>query len=583
MHEKADGGFGSSFKRRLGHGLPAVLLLSLLTVVLHHLHLGEVSDGWFMRDAMQTVLGSKYGDDQAELTMSPPAQAIQVLKASTLLRVLALEHNGGGLTQADLDRVGGVRPIDRDSLAGLLQALASRIGAAPPGVEQPRVVAIDVDIAPIASGASCERTEAMSSALEALRQHVQVIAIALDRSDERQRTCRNQFMREACSVKTRAGESHEYSLHFALPHLFHKTHGYALDFPYGKKDKNSSAIAVFPSLGNLLYLAMQGKRSDAENASLAALCTEVSASVPPAHDRLLDRIVDEGSGPVLSAFQMRRINWRQLESDAMRFTYLQAGAAMPGAALLTQAVHELQPQQLAAGAIVLGVDGGSRHDKFDGASGTPDPISGPMMHALVARSSAEEQIENPSWSFAVDAAVGVIFVLLWSSIFAALEGLTRDSGWRRLLSWAIAAVPPLLALGLGWGVMRFVSPSLLEHDIWANPAYVLGGLVLHAYVEAWHVYAPHEARPRPGFDFSFGAAGLWRQGWRPSQPWDAWVVNGLCLAVAGAGIGLLLWHGRHGWPAAAFSILLIVGSLHYSRRQAWPSPKNAPVAPAAGA
>ncbi len=579
---------------RFLHGLPAVLLLTLLTVIVHKFHAFDAFDSWFTRQSVQVLLTARHELSEPVIpTAGQRDDVIQVVEVGTALRIQALEHDGKNLKQTELDRIGGVRPIDRDKLADLIEALAAALPIDDP---KPAVVAIDIDVAPLFD-APCDPLPAsvfqpptpprIAEALNTLREKVHVIVIAMSRPEKSQRRCRNNFMvRVGCTMSSPARVDHPRNgLYFASPRLFHDHYDYALKYPFDALQSPHSldklfdwfpwrlnarptpapvADAPFPALGNLINLRLKANPDDREMASLTALCRE--ARRPGPENDLLEDSIDEGRFE-LDAFEPRRVNWKLLDGDGIRSTLLSNDevdrADGPIKALVPLASHVLRSR-----VIILGVDGGSRHDRFDAATVAPDPISGALMHALVAKSSAEPVQENASIAFSIDALVGIAFVTLWAATVVLLARVAQRSRLPSTFGWLAAAMPIVLALGIGWVVTYALSPWLLEHwNLWSNPAYVLGGLVLHAYLEAWRENWPDvKVHHRHLPDFSFGATKLAR--WRWSS--DDAVIATFCGAIAITGIALLFSHReKHGhWAATAAAALFILSFVVHRRRKA---------------
>jgi hypothetical protein len=69
--------------------------------------------------------------------------------------------------------------------------------------QAPRVLAIDMDLAPLPGDSKAVR-DAMVAALDALRRHVHVVTIVLDRVDDEARSRRNEFMKASRWTAKRA-------------------------------------------------------------------------------------------------------------------------------------------------------------------------------------------------------------------------------------------------------------------------------------------------------------------------------------------------------------------------------------------
>lgn len=552
---------------RFLHGLPAVLLLTLLTVVVHATHAFDSFDSWFVRHSVRLLLAAQHSDPAADEVpvRKGDANAIQVIQASTWLRVRALEHDGKDLEQAELDRVGGVRPMDRARLAALINALATALPSPAVGAA-PRVVAIDIDVAPLLAGCSAANPQSRAAqtpihdALNALREKAHVIVIALSRPDLAQRICRNTFMARARCTTTE-NWSAAGQLHFASPRLFHAHDDYALKYPFDA----AAAGDPFPGLGNLIHLRLHDRNDAKHMSALTALCREATAA-GGALELLEDRVEQGGLEPGKVEYKWRRLNWKLLDDDRIRSTVLSKDEVQLDRDDRIVALHPLAPGVLDSRVIILGVDGGLRHDRFDAAAATPDPVSGALMHALVALSSDEPVYENESIAFAFDALIGMGFVAAWAILAVLLARVAAASTLTGTVGWLAAAMPILLALGIGWIAMNRLSPLALERwSLWANPAYVLGGLVLHAYLEAWRETWPDVKVHHPHLpDFSFGAGRLSRG----RGSFDDALIALFGVVVAITGIVLLFSHGEeHGpWAAAATAALCLL-SFHVHRRR----------------
>src|SRR3954468_18482346 len=90
---------------------PFVLLLTLITVSLHQTHLLDVTDSFFMRWAVQDYLFQDASKDGAGKRESA-ADRIQIIEASPAMRIAELEAEVASASV--VERVGGVRPLDRD-------------------------------------------------------------------------------------------------------------------------------------------------------------------------------------------------------------------------------------------------------------------------------------------------------------------------------------------------------------------------------------------------------------------------------------------------------------------------------------
>ena len=468
--------------------LPLVLVLSFLTVILHHHGLLDVTDSFFMRWAVQDYLTEPDPDDKGlplSRPRSPQSDRIQVLEASAAMRVRELEPQRPD--SSDIERVGGVRPIDRAKLANVLTQLAELLdqrvhprSGSNSGL--PKLIAIDVDVTPLGEK---DDGRLMIQALHRLRKHASVVTLAMERPTAAQRLARNRFMlKAACTQK---GTETTKALYFASPGIFparfRNYQTFPVTFPFLAETASSfqPAGTHFPSLSNLLHLSQdEGAKGDGRRA-LTLLCDQ--AAHPPAGEGLiLQDIVAQGShGFDDRLYGALATNWTLQKTDLIGWATLESRAHLklkPASADWKRADALLD-----AGVLLISVDGGDGHDKFSIPSLSHEPVSGAMVHALQALSVKDgRQLHNHSGrAFLVDVAIGFVFLLAWYPVRWLVHALPKV-----LVPIFHAAAPLALALAGGWLYAKFGAPWLLGQGYWATPAYVLAGLVLHAYVEAAH-------------------------------------------------------------------------------------------------
>lgn len=498
--------------------IPFVIFLTLGSVILHHKHLLDVTDSFFLRWAVQDYLIDQSPQEGKATRREDPGDRIQVLEASPAMRVAELE--AASASPEVIERVGGVRPLDREKLAGLLGKVADQLqeqashrpGGAAAGA-LPKVVAIDMDVAPLGE----DKAPAMVDALNRLRQHATVIAIVMERTLEKERSARNQFMRDAGCTRSDVPQSASdppNSLYFAspavFPKLFRNFETFPKDFPFGENThvKQSShrwqpVGTHLPSLSNLVYLSAWGANPDATPAAaLTLLCDQ--AWNPPAGGLLLQDIMmnvaaDACDTPKerprdcdfdLERYALRGTNWGLQKRDLVGWVPLDSAASLDARAA----------DLAGARVLLLAVDGGAGHDKFRVPTFTHRPMGGSQLHAWQAISARGEMNldAESARGLAVDVAVGTIFLLLWRPL-------------RRLGPLLPAALTPIfhaigplaVSIGVGYWYINHFAPMLIGEYIWVNPAYVLAGLALHAYVEGMHTPGPPEHH---ALDLTFGLA-----------------------------------------------------------------------------
>lgn len=485
------------FLEHLLRGLRMALVLTAVTQLLHAMHLDTLAsfDHRFTRAVVSRLLQHESIEDR------PAARhdllAVQQLEIGADLRVLALE--AGNADAATIRRLEGVRPIDRRAMAELLQQLARCLGDGERCIAagaKPRVLAIDVDLAPLPNDDATTRT-AMLQALTALRHHVAVVVIALDRGTNTEQQARNGFMAAAgCSstegsVAGRDKAAQQHGLYFASSRLVQREHEGPLYY-LTEARQPADPSPHFPTLGLLALLAAKPAPLDAdEQRSLTQLCTAAQAGPPElAEDRMSPADAPGYAVQQLEArYRRAYFNWPLLYSEALRFTPLGwDGQGRWSEQLLAQ----LREHRLQAPILVLNVDGGAGNDRFATPGALARPVGGATLHALQTL-SLQRPLNEASWQGALaDLLLGAGSVLLACMIHVYLLGTLHHHlpGLTRLV---LAATSVLLALLFSWLGVVLASwlMSRPEHPLWFNPMYVVLGMALHAFLEGWSSGAQH--------------------------------------------------------------------------------------------
>lgn len=454
---------------------------------------------------------------------APNELQVQQLEISAQFRVTQLEQRDG--VDSVIQRLGGVAPIDRGRMAEVLAALAERLpGRAADG--RPPVVAIDVDLAPLEGNATSEQQrEQMLDALGKLREKAHVIAVVLPRAGDPPgaRQARNCFMRQAACTRLVGAEAGERlddglcrmpsaalpagsnGLFFASPRLFHQTGSYPTKYPYRLRsgvDRGSGPAALppyFPSLGTLIQQqhkhgvthaipaarslpAAQAQGATDARLSLTALCEQAHA--PQEGQALLeDRMAGADADPIAKSYEEQRYSWRLLDDPRLQHTVIDGVAAIRDPTALDAAA-------LARPVMLIGIDGGTSYDKFGVAGISSQSISGAGLHALQAL-SVEWQPNALVQKFAgiaVDVGLGVAYSLSWLLLYQALLRPLR-ARMPVIGGWLVAGAPLALGVLLTWLCFKLVAIGM-EIDLWINPIYIVAGLLLGIYVDAWNDSEP---------------------------------------------------------------------------------------------
>lgn len=611
------GAFFGQVGRQVWNSLATLTFLTLAAVALHHFHVFDATEGVLRRMVLNTAVGRQM--DEPTMRRADATHGVSVVMLDAFARVNELEMDSGGLDKKLIDRVAGARPIDRCKFAGAISSLADQL-MKPENSQYLKVVGLDVDIAPVADKArDHECNTSMAIAVEKLRQYVTVVAIVMDRESEELRKVRNSFYGKGgidCTLPATVKESKimpEPSaatyrlkhLYLASPRVFHSTYSYPIEFPSEAKAGVSHeasvswqppADTVFPSLSNLL-LATAFRSGDAYLKSATMLCEQALMQTESREsrqdqmlleDRIGERFPDkcsESSGDdaclkfSLDRYKSRPVNWRWIQTDDVHVYSLSE--------LTDLSNYKLRPDNdfFSAAALILGVDGGAGYDKF---AGTLDAIPGAALHALQAVSveDASHVLYLQSvWALLADFAVGLAFLFAWKSVSLLLDWGLPGTATRQLLKLVL---PVALAVLLGWFCLDRLAPFLLNLNIWANPLYLLAGLVLHAYVEgAEGGHEESEDAEHEGPDFTFGVGAAWDR-WRSQRRWNWRLADAVfCAALKWSVIGIACWEllqfeasstpfipdaafwhrpGIAHWGGWAVVVLLITGIVAFVKR-----------------
>lgn len=565
-----------------------LLLLTMLVVVAHAVGVLHDTEGYYRRHAATANAASEL-DQPTIARAASDVHRVQMLEVSAKLRTQWLERQVDAADRA-VQRLGGVRPIDRCEFAALLQDLADK-RAAPTDVRNPaQIIAIDVDVTPLNAADETRCGDTMATALRALRAGAVVIAITTPREDVAEADVRNRFMSKTCGTGQGPG-----ALHYASPAVFHERHGYPLDFLHSARaapswpwldrllrfvhlagnppdDAAAEAAPVFPSLGNLLALAAwpAGQDKAQTQHALNSLC-RLAGKSSSGHRALLESLLggrsavdcEVGGGAagacapqVLHSYNTAAYNWRWLHPDRLLSTPITRRQPFGCAE-----IDCVDKGVLTAAPLMISIDGGDQQDKFDVPQAAADPVSGAAMHALQALSiDPDDDLELHSiWGLVIDLLVGLVFLAAWKLMAVWI------ATWSELPSLSFMAglvTPAAIALVLYALTLHVISPTLLTSNVWANPAYVLLGLVAHAYTEVAHS-AGHGVHAKPP-DFSFGLRRALTGQEHGRRKVDAVLSAGAQCAIVASGLYAL--HNHHALTGTGLlGVVAILAAVSYAQ------------------
>ena len=497
------------FKAEMPFGFGLVVFLTACTLILHswtvpaldRLEHGFVSQVVARALAQQRSAQDGPAGDVERREVGPrDGFRIQQIELSGEFRALALEEPDPDA--ATVRRLDGVRPLSRAAMAALLQQLAECIrpgGLCPSTMsdraQRPQVLALDVDLAPLrpCTGPGDAECRAVRDALDALRQQVHVVVIALKRPEREANDLVAAFMRDSHCTRAAPSDSRK-GLYFASPLLFERSHQGPLRFPatFG----HGTHARWFPGLGTLTWMASQPKPLPREQVeTLTSLC-EAAYRSTPALEHAIDGGLLVSDAGADHAYTWRYLNWLAMEDErSLEFTPVglpdsalgpDSGRCAPGLArqaCLDHFVDTLRKFGLGAGTLLLSVDAGGTNDKFTSPGLRAAPVSGAMVHAVQALSVGRNLADARAWGIAADVALGALMMMALAALkLWALEPLRHRLPYVGALL-STAAVLGVTALFSALAVD--ISARMLRSDLWFNPLFVMIGLALHALIEGW--------------------------------------------------------------------------------------------------
>lgn len=470
-------------------GMTAALLLTALTLCLHALHLPWVHRFDHFFTSLIVLHSHAASDDDERQDATATQLPVQLIEIGALARVQAFDH--AKPDHRDVERLQGVRPLDRSALAQLLAALADRLEDSSRSEARPTVLALDFDVSPLIDDDPAIAV-ATAGALARLRQHLDVVLIDLPRKDEKQARQHRDFMREATQCSTGPPAKGEHGLYYASAELLTRQGEGPLHFAAACQGSPCAAgPAIFPALGGLSHLLWQQAKGEAlstdELASLTHLCVQPG---PPPSPALKD------------AWHLKLYNWPLLQTERLIFSPIEASpdelrrGVSDRRIALQATLTQIRELELKAPLLMLAIDGGAGHDKFISPAALAAPVSGVSFHALQAMSLAEPLAQggwSALWGALVDLSLGTAFVLV-ASLFAVLPEPVKP---RLPHLWLLlgSILPLVIAALLLWLSLLAGAYLMLYAGYWFNPVYVIGGLLIHCYVEGWAAALPEPAEP----------------------------------------------------------------------------------------
>lgn len=484
----------------MAQGLRMALLLGALTQLIHAAHfsalepLNRYATEWLM-EARSGYAGMNDRPDVA-----PDSLRIQNLELDAALRAEYLEPTS--LDTQALRRLGGIRPIDREQLAKLLDGLSDCLAGAKSDSclnpdepdKRPMILAIDIDLAPRESDTTMSGEKVVTS-LQALSKQIQLLLIALPRSDAIAQERRNAFMRRLCEPNAATLDARRIA--FASPLLLREADSTVREYPGPSKNHHGAA---YPSVGGLIQYVFRtvsapvAARSDTSNETTPHtkppldLCQLVPA--PGAANPSLPLIDhDDWAGQ----YRPVPVDWRHMDSPALAFVPL-LPPPNRDTDWIESAVQQIRAQKgLSAPVLLLSADGGGAVDRFR-APGSSSPISGAQIHAVQAL-SVSRPLHEPTWGgLGLDLLMGGLMTLLAATFHTYFLHPINERHWpgmKPLLAALSTLAIALLTAHAGMELAAYLSHR--GSDLWVNPTYLILGLGLHAYAET---QSPHP-EPRP--------------------------------------------------------------------------------------
>jgi hypothetical protein len=488
----------------VAHGAPALLFLASLMTFLAFLKVGQELEPAVMR----TVYALER-DGPRSLGLQHAQTAVMDASPGDLVNLLELSP-----TSFDQD-FGRRSPTPRGCIAQAMDHLTQLLQSRqfPGGFP---VVAIDIDITldgsemgqpPSGLAGSCiDNPMAINAALERLREHATVIALALERHDDAGRRARNAFIARTCSSGFEPGApkskgKRDGGVYYASAATFSRGTEPVYEAPTVlKKDKDKlmprddirqvtnvagvSLPPIFPSLGNLLGLARTSHKNGAlvkgAVAALTSVCNAVKPqqqgrpSLPLNLDALLidDVIFTDRTGGAVAAVLHRY--------DTTLLNFLRGDAQVRAQAV--PRVADLKDVTLSSSTILLALTDGSTADRFVTPHDETEFAGGAWLQAVKSLSTADGLAKTAyGGKWLADLLAGVLFCVLITPMHWLMKHPWRHHPFtHRALVLGLPAVCAAIVIGVGF----LLSAWLLPLGVWFNPLYMALGMAVHSYVDA---------------------------------------------------------------------------------------------------
>ncbi len=462
------------FQQWLGmvtHAWPAVVLLSLMTTALHGVVHG---DGWLMERMLNNGLLALEHLRGLNHDLPPRVDLVQ-LEAELVRNQLELPHLH--LERETVERLSGVRPLDREQVASVLKQIGDGLAHR----ERLNVLAIDIDITPLVEtdpvgsqvaadtevalnpampDGPCETSacKAMLTAISSLRKRTHhLLLVAMARPTETSRRVRDRFLKQLADAE-RGEDLGEVrvvsSLIESRQGLVEKFHSVAAmgrryQRPCDPPGVELRLPAYFPSLGVVAHELSGGASNPLAHTMIGPARSTSTATlpvqgIPPIAvgglQPLIDDYLDDGTFAACIAERYAPnsyIDWASLKNGRVTLIGLTQAA---GTSERTPKIDTFALQVSQARIMIVAADGGAGVDRHPTPFESGGMLPGALIHAAIAASDV--LVPARTWaSFLADLCAGLLYAGLWASttllVFArnpAPHGarnatLQRRAGW----------------------------------------------------------------------------------------------------------------------------------------------------------
>lgn len=401
----------------------------------------------------------------------------------------------------------GQLPLNRLKTAEILTTLAGGV---------PRLIALDVDVAPTGEAVATKETDELIKAIRgALNKGINVVAVTYPQTHEDRKKVRDGGVRRLCAElhgsPAKSGDT--------LPN----------ERPPGRFFLASPILTPEEPFDIVFRVVKHKAHEHHDDQRLFAVIGAVLAGQTDAGLCKGGKIAD---ADLLKIDNVER-KWPDLEHmHRIRFT---GGEGVPPVVRIPVSSPEKLNQfvkKIHGSTVLFGVRSFDRLDEFLTPAGR---IPGVQLQAHIANSWAEGMKQNFVLAAALDIGIGLAFVLVYMLMHSGFKCIDQLNATH--LSSLLRLLLPLAVFGAFLCAVLWLSSWQFGKGQWLDPLPMIAGLALHLYAESSE-HGHHGHPTLRGWFIDTASA------WRNSFKWDGWFKswdNHVLSLTRSAMIALVVW------------------------------------------